>query len=917
MSDLERIHVSSRYLGTLLRRRPDYAEWLVTRKNLSRRYPLTGLYNDLQQTARGAETFRELMLAFREFKQRHFLRIGGRDILGLADLAETTAQVSDLACVAMQVGLDVLSAHPEWWMPEEPPERWREVRREFPLTVMGLGKLGGNELNYVSDIDLLFFYVPPKGEEEQAGEGVLFLTRLCQWLSKLLADSVEGDRVFLVDLRLRPLGQDGPLVPPLAAAADHYLQNGRPWERQALLKARPVAGDRSFGSAFLQEIRPFVFRRFLDFQALDELRIMRDRILAEAVRPSARWKQFDVKLGVGGIREVEFLVQSMQLVYGGRRPELEESNTLRCIDRLREVDLLPNGVASELREAYIFLRRVEHWVQLDQNRQTQKLPASEEALERLSLSLGFGGDGKAFLSRLQDICGMVNGHFRALFGAAGKDAEAVRNGEAEPAPAVDAIGDDPMARFPEAVLERLTQHLQPFPPRVKKTVTEALTDFAALPDEGLREKVAIRIERYFGQVARRPGLVKVFGTSASWFPDFLSGIARAELLAVLMGHNPGLVEGISTFSDLCPDAVTWNAACTRLLDKTRDYEGSIEWIRRLKNERTLQVVLADLGGLLDFEGVERELTELADFVLNRTFERVRDNLGLPDDLPLAAVGLGKHGSREMSYLSDLDLVFVYDPKPGESADQIPQDVIRFVQRFMRMLSTPLQEGPGYAVDARLRPTGNYGPLIVTRNAWLDYYSKDADLWEMQALLRMRPVGGDAALGRWLREQADAICYRERKPDAVWGRICHLRKRMQLERAEERADQIDLKLGFGALSDVEFLVQGHQLIEGVKKPSLRNGSVRRALGDIAEDLAGSVANAGDLSYGYETLKALDHRLRLHVNSTAARMTEAQFEAMKALDLWPPAGSGNAIESWADILRVRRRVRELLQNFCTEL
>ena len=397
MNEIERIQESSQYLATLLRGRQDYTDWLLAGKNLHRRYPLTGLYEDLQKAARRAQTFSALLTAFRDFKQRHFLRIGGRDLLGWADLPETTGQISDLAAVALQVGLDVLSRHPDWWLAEAETKSWGRVREAAQLVVLGLGKLGGHELNYVSDVDLVFLHAPKPGREAPGGDASMFLERLCQWLSRLLAESAEGDRVFLVDHRLRPYGKDGPLVPSYAAAADYYLESGQLWERQMLLKARPVAGERSLGLAFLREVRPFVFRRFLDFQALDELRAMRDRIAAESARHRFGWEPFDVKLGMGGIREVEFLVQSLQLIYGGRHPQLDEPNTLRCLDRLLDLKLLDPAVVEELKASYIFLRRVEHWVQLDQNRQTQKLPQSEEARTRLALALGFGGDEGVFL----------------------------------------------------------------------------------------------------------------------------------------------------------------------------------------------------------------------------------------------------------------------------------------------------------------------------------------------------------------------------------------------------------------------------------------------------------------------------------------------------------------------------------------
>ena len=916
MTELQRVQESSQYLATLLRCRADFSDWLWDRKNLYKKYPLTGLYQDLRDTIRDVRTFTELLHAFREHKQRHFLRIGGRDLLGLASLSETVSQLSDLASVSLQVGLEVLSSHPEWWADARDVDSWQQIRQDVPLVVMGLGKLGGQELNYVSDVDLLFLSSPGNESREYTAEAPVLLHRLCQWLTRLLADQVVGDRVFQVDLRLRPMGKDGKLVPTLPAAAEHYLHEGRPWERQMLLKARPVAGDRSLGTEFLQEVRPFVFRRFLDFQALDELKAMRDRILAEAVRPRRGWQQFDVKLGIGGIREIEFLAQSFQLIYGGRHPELDEPNTLRCFDKLKDLGLLACEIVEELKECYIFLRRVEHWVQLDQNRQTQKLPQSSEAMKRLSTALGFDGDCDAFKTRLECCCTAVHGHFLALFHSGGGEDSAA--GSSEERAGEEADGDEELfGRLPAVPMERLRQHLAAFPSHVERTVLEVLRNYSRLRDEELAEKVVVRLERYFSQVTKRPGLVKVFHASTAWFEDVCRGLVQSELAADLLSHHPSLVEGIATTGGAFPSASDWESASSRLLERTKDYEEGLEWLRRLKNERLLQLVLADLRGDFGHDVLERELSVLAEFVVRHTYERVLDNLHLDRQPSLAVLGMGKLGSLEMSYLSDLDLVFVYEPEPGESSDQVNADMVRLIQRFMRMLSTPLHEGPGYAVDARLRPTGSYGPLVITRDAWLEYYTGQADLWEMQALIRMRCVAGNRELGEWIEQKAGEICYRSREPEEVWDRLCHLRQRMQRERSEERPDLIDIKLGMGGLADLEFLVQGRLLIEGYKDPSARNRSVRGALPWVLANAQVPEESVRGMQSAFDVLRSLDHRLRLHTNLPSSRLSPVQFEKMRSVGLWPPAFGANTVEDWQDLLRLRRHVRSVLQEFCPGL
>jgi len=909
MTELDHVRRCSQYLDILVRNNPDYSQWLIGDGNIGRNYALTSLYSDLRHAVGTADSFDDLLRIYRRFKQLHFLRIGARDLLGRADLAETTGQLSDLASVALQIGLETLSANARLWASGEDAKAWEKMRGETSLSVLGLGKLGGHELNYVSDIDLILLH--SDSGPDDGGRRVILLSRMVHWLTRLLTDRFEGDRLFQVDFRLRPQGKDGILVPSMNAAIEHYLLHGRAWERQMLLKCRPVAGDRSAGNTFVREVRPFVYRRFLDFQALGELRDMRNMILAESRRFGPESPQFDVKLGVGGIREIEFVVQSMQLIYGGRHPELDEPNSLKCLGKLGQMGLLPEARTAELADSYVFLRRVEHYIQLDQNRQTQKLPRSEDARQRLVLALGLASE-KAFNDALGEHCSRVNAIFSSLFGEAGGEEEAYTGSGREDTGRSKGSGESGL--LPEAPLARLKETLKSYPAFVGGVVLATAESFAEKADGEILEKVLVRMDTYLSTVGKRPGLKKLFGSAASWLPSLCGAVSSCELVSGLLAHNPGLVEGLAINQAGFVPAVRWESAAARLLERTDDYEEKLEWMRRFKNERILQLIVSDLKGEIDFTVLEEELSALADFVLRNTLEAVMRNLGLPSDLPLAVIGMGKLGSREMSYQSDLDLVFVYQPRDGESGSQIPGPVVRLIQRFMNMLKIPLNEGPGYSVDARLRPTGSYGPLVVTSGAWLDYYRNEADIWEIQALLRARYVAGDEPLGRWVENHADGICHAERTPEEVWPRICHLRDRMEKERSEETGGAINLKLGMGGLADIEFLAQGNQLVRGKGGAAAISRSVRRTVREFLPDLPDLNGKAELIDGAFRGLRAVDHRLRLYANSSSGKMERPHFEAMKGLGLWPPACDGGSIETWEDLLRVRREVRSIFGMFC---
>jgi len=923
--DIEQISQASNYLKTLLNK-PDISDWFLEKKNVYRSFGLMELYRDLKGLSGKVSSYKELLQAFRLFKQRHFCRIASREFFGLAGFEETVSQISYLAQVCLQAGIEMLKDNPSWWMKKQHLDQKDLLPGDADLVVLGMGKLGGEELNYVSDIDLIYLHGLDESDlsSDRIQEKKDCLRKMCQYLTGLLHEFVQGDRVFLVDLRLRPKGKDGELVPSANGALKHYQIYGRAWERQALLKANPVAGNRSLGKSFLQEIHPFVFRRFLDFQALDEIRKMRDDILKEEQTLYSSGPM-DIKLGVGGIREIEFIVQSFQLIYGGRYFELANSNTLKCLDALLDMGLVPENAVQELKQAYIFLRRVEHWIQLEQNRQAHKLPETEQGLQRLAWILGYAEDTPSFTRDLESCTARVHEHFLELF----KSGQKQGNGEYKDSEEAENSRDREEQDQNIFHSPEIAENFDPSLIRAVREVLEYCQEQGIIRDFS---NGAARMENFLYRIKTKPGLAKLLNSLPSWHKILLQGLVQSEFIASLLSYQPALMEGIPESGTFNPFE-DWKKRAEKIIQGAQTFEEILEWIRRLKNERMLVLALSDLFGGSPFAGgqairreeIERELSLLADFIVGHTFVQVCRMLGEDENVPLSVFALGKLGSMEMSYLSDLDLMFVYEPREDEQKDQIPKNIIRLIQRFMRMLSTPLQEGPGYSVDARLRPTGNYGPLTVTRQRWEEYYEQEADNWEVQALLRIRRVAGDPVLGEYIENAASGICFVSRDPSVVWPEICDMRRRILEERSTDKQGEFDLKTGSGGIIELEFLVQGMQLVIGHGCSGIRQGKVQDGL-PLAlagmDDLVPGTEFSGKekvelITWIFGIYRMLEHHLQLLSNSGSARVTEfglqnlLQNRAASCGEGSLPAG----LETWSDLQRMRRQVSSLWQGLCS--
>jgi glutamate-ammonia-ligase adenylyltransferase len=824
----------------------------------------------------------ELQQLLRRHRRRELVRIGGRDLLGLATVDETVRELSALADALIDAAVAGVRARLA--------AEWGEARlpggdRSAGFVVIGMGKLGGEELNYSSDVDLVCVY-ECDGEQARGRTLGQFFSRLAEETARALREPTGEGIVFRVDLRLRPGGGEGPVAVSLPAALSYYETWGETWERAAWLKARPVAGERALGERLLAELVPFVHRRYLDFGTIEDLKAMKRRVDASLRGAGASTR--DVKLGRGGIREAEFFVQAQQLVHGGKDARLRARGTLEALAALARASYVESGLAGRLAAAYRFLRDVEHKLQIVQERQTQLVPSDPEELLALARRLGFRGPtaSEDFEAARARHAAVVQGAFDALF----HGAEETRRRVTAPdlALLVDEIDQEERSRERLARLgfhdleavRRDLRLLRDGPPHAPASERrrQALSALAppllaeiarsAAPERALRllatfvSTIGARTS-YLHLLLENPGvmrlLVRLFATSeflSAFFlrhPELLDSLVRADLVRVLR-----------TPEDMAAELDTSLAAAP-------DLEAELDTLRRFRHEEFLRIGVHDIEGTLAPDEVGRQLTALAETCLRAALALARREVlrrsGLLPDPPsegLVVVGMGKLGSDELGYASDLDLIFVYDPgEPGWwTGRAVAHEIFtRIAQRTISALQTPTREGIAYRIDTRLRPSGNQGPLVSSLEAFAAYHATSAQLWERQALIRARVVAGPEPLARQLEGVIAGFVYGRGLSEAESGEIARMRARIERERGTAGALGINIKTGRGGLVDVEFLVQALQLRHGHAHTAVRARGTLAALRALEAARLLPATESRALADGYVFLHAMESRLRL--------------------------------------------------------
>jgi glutamate-ammonia-ligase adenylyltransferase len=877
---LTRLGGSSQFLADALRRRPNVLAWLLEPRTM-RQWLADDLEADLAQALAPFAAREARMNALRRFKYRQLLRIASRDLLGDADLTVTTEELSRLADACLAAAWRVADAD----LRAQVGGPLTPEGRPAGMAVIGMGKLGGNELNYSSDIDLMFVY----GEDGQTAGGPggrmdngEYFARVARDLVAFLETVTDEGNVFRVDLRLRPEGRMGPVILSLDGYRTYYRERAALWERQALLKARVCAGDERVGARFADLVRETAFRPGIDATVVAAIRGMKreiDRHLRARPGEGAAAALTNVKLGRGGIREIEFLVQALQLLYGGDDAWLRERTTLKALFRLTERGYLAPDLGRTLSDAYVHLRTVEHRLQILHEFQTHSLPGDAGELGRLARRAGFPGSprqaAQRFRRRHRQVTAAVHRAFRGFFSERA-DAGAARV-RLPSLLSLEATG----FRDPERARHNLRLILEgrPLVPyagalrgalqRLFPVLLDALWK-SPDPDEALNQ-----FERFLSAAGPRAGLIELLASDPAVLTGLMRLCAGGDLLTQLLITQPELLTSLADQDRLRRPRREreFRAALAPVFETGLPVADRRDRLRRIKQAEELSVVWRYLLGVTGIDGYSREMTGLAEATLAAgwllALAPLVERHGVPRDaagrfVPAVLVGLGKLGGRELTTGSDLDVFLVFADE-GRTDGETPVDAHTFwsavVERLAGALGDITAAGVAFPVDLRLRPGSKGSGFASSLAAAERYYREYGDLWERQTLTRTRVLLGDAALARRVKRAIRAYVYGQPLPRQGLEEIAAVRRRMEIELGVETPGRFHVKYGRGGLVDVEFLVQALQLVHGARVPDVRRATTTAALAALGRAGVVPAATAADLVEHYRFLRRVSAALRL--------------------------------------------------------
>ncbi|MBE0397422.1 bifunctional [glutamate--ammonia ligase]-adenylyl-L-tyrosine phosphorylase/[glutamate--ammonia-ligase] adenylyltransferase [Citrobacter amalonaticus] len=849
-----------------------------------------------------------LMHELRLFRRRVMVRIAWAQALSLVDDTDILQQLSHLAETLIVSARDWLydACCREWGTP------CSQDGIPQPLLILGMGKLGGGELNFSSDIDLIFAW--PEHGSTQGGRRELdnaqFFTRMGQRLIKVLDQPTQDGFVYRVDMRLRPFGDSGPLVLSFAALEDYYQEQGRDWERYAMVKAR-IMGDTDgrYVDELRAMLRPFVFRRYIDFSVIQSLRNMKGMIAREVRR---RGLKDNIKLGAGGIREIEFIVQVFQLIRGGREPSLQSRSLLPTLSAIAALHLLPENDAEQLRLAYLILRRLENLLQSINDEQTQTLPGDE--LNRARLAWGMNAENwSQLMETLEGHMANVRRVFNELIGDDETDTQEDALSEQwrelwqdalqedDTPPVLSHLTDDDRLRVLALIADfRKELDKRTIGPRGRQVLDHLMPHL--LSDVCTRQDASLplsRITPLLVGIVTRTTYLELLSEFPGALKHLISLCAASPMVASQLARYPLLLDEL-----LDPNTLYQPTATDAYRDELRQYllrvpeddeEQQLEALRQFKQTQLLRIAAADIAGTLPVMKVSDHLTWLAeamiDAVVQQAWLQMVARYGQPTHLAeregrgFAVVGYGKLGGWELGYSSDLDLIFLHDcpvdvMTDGEREIDGRQFYLRLAQRIMHLFSTRTSSGILYEVDARLRPSGAAGMLVTSTESFADYQKNEAWTWEHQALVRARVVYGDPQLTSQFDSVRRDIMTQPRDGKTLQNEVREMREKMRAHLGNKHRDRFDIKADEGGITDIEFITQYLVLRYAHDKPKLTRWSDNvRILELLAQNDIMDEQEAMALTHAYTTLRDELHHLALQ--ELPGHVAQTCFEAERTL------------------------------------
>ncbi len=851
----------SQYLTDLLLKEPETFNWLQLPDTLKRSKLMDQLYRESWELISKCTSDVERYSAIRKFRKKEYLRIGLRDLTRMASLKEVLEEISNLADVLLQQCYefslaDLIEKHGRPYFQDD---EGKELPCEF--SIIGMGKLGGEELNYFSDIDILYVYSSNKGgtKPERTTQRSMsnheFFAKLSRKITSAMSKLTADGNVFRVDLGLRPEGSSGDIASSLRSYEVYYESWGRTWERMALLKSRPCAGSKALGNEFVSMCKPFVYRKYLDLRAIDEVKEMKEKINKENLSQKGNGKK-NVKLGTGGIREIEFVAQTFRLIFGGKDKRIRTRNLLKSLDKLAKFHYLDKNDQKDLSNAYIFLRNLEHRIQISFGLQTQEFPKDPKELAALAVKMGFNAENSNNLCGEVEKAyayhtGKVQGIYNKLF------YEDLLKGSVE-----HKTTDEKYVKH-----EINEQIIHPFPFKNKKTILKNLSlmrdgtlfshpsgksviQFSMMLPKLLRiaaqqpdpDQTINNFEKFIQRCDGRESLYEILGKTGKALKLLLTLFGSSKLLSNTLIGQPYLLDSIfdSEWLHQFKPKETVTAEIEEALSGISAPKSVVKKLTTFKKEEEFRIGLRYLLKEISYEDMVGDLSILAELYLRQVLKISLDSLlSTPTDQSncgFTIIGMGKLGGSEIDYGSDLDVIFIY----GESKTAWEQSLksssqdehfVAVAESIHRLTSQSTQAGSAYVLDTGLRPEGKMGPLAISIRSFSDYLKNRAVTWERQSLIKARFVAGDEEVGEEFLQVARDFVYGNSISSSNIKEIHRLRKRVEDEDSEKNKLRENVKVGSGGIMDIEFITQLLQLKYGYTAGKLRSPSTLGALTQI--------------------------------------------------------------------------------------